>query len=115
MKDRIAALGALAGMVRDRDLSALAATAREVTAIEARISDLAAQVAARTAALHDLPDGDTAFAAGADAKWLAHLDSLRAALRQDLALALARREGAKAAALRALGRADVLDRLSKGR
>ena len=113
MRRRIEALGALAGMVRDRDLAALAVAAREVSLIETRLADLAREIAARAATLAELPPDDVALVAGADAKWQAHLDRQRASLRHDLALALARRESAKAVARRALGRADVLDRLSR--
>lgn len=112
MTKRIADLRTLADLVRDRDLAILAAVAREVSAIEARLAVLAREVSARSAALRDLPEGDAALAAGVDARWLAHVDRQRAALRQDLALALARHENARAGALRALGRADVLARLA---
>lgn len=114
MKGRIADLCALADLIRDRDLAGVAAAMREVADIEARLARLAAEVAARSAALRGLPAEDAALAAGADVRWLALVDRQRAALRQDLALALARRENARAGALRALGRADVLGRLASG-
>lgn len=110
---RLRQLGALAGMVRDRDLGALAEAAREVAGLAGQIDGLAAEVAARSAELTGLPGGDAALAAGADAKWLGHLDRRRSVLKLELSAALARREAARALAARSLGRADVLDQLAR--
>jgi hypothetical protein len=110
---RLAQLGALAGMMRDRDLGALAKAANDAAALAAKIDGLAAEVAARSAQLSRLPNEDAAWTAGADAKWLGHLDRHRATLKRDLVQALARREAALRVASRSLGRADVLDHLSR--
>lgn len=110
---RLVQLVALAGMVRERDLGTLAVAARDAAALAARIDGLAAEVAARSAQLSGLPAGDAALAAGADAKWLGHLDRRRLALKAEMAQAFARREAALVLAARSLGRADVLDKLAR--
>ncbi|MCR8724362.1 hypothetical protein [Frigidibacter sp. ROC022] len=112
-RGELARLGALAGILRDRDLAALAEAARRAADLSARLDDLTAEISARRAALEDLPADDAALAAGADAKWLELVARRRAALKAELAEALAHREAARAAAARSLGRAEVLDSLAR--
>jgi hypothetical protein len=112
---RIASLAALSGIVRDRDLTALAGAARTCAAVERDLQAIDAARAARAATLTGLDAADPAMMAGADARWLALLAARRRDLMLKLALARADREAAKAVALRALGRADILDRLAAAR
>jgi hypothetical protein len=114
-RQRLQGLALLGGMVRDRDLAALAETVRVLAGIEAELAAIEAARAARARdlAAHDAPD--PALRAGGDTAWLAGLDRRRRALLIRLAAARAEREAAKTAALRALGRADVLDRLVQRR
>ncbi len=109
--NRLAELATLAGMIRERDLAILARLAAEARATRARIDAQASEVAKRSAELAASP-GDAALAAGADAKWQAHLDRERGVLMAQLARTMAAREAARMTAARALGRADVLEKLA---
>jgi hypothetical protein len=108
---RLAGLAGLAGMIRDRDLARLADLGAQARAVQERIDGQAQAVARRSAELA-ASGGDAALAAGADARWQAHLDRERTALIGRLAQIMARRESARMAAAKALGRADVLDKLA---
>jgi hypothetical protein len=112
---RLKALAELAGMIRDRDLARLAAAAAEARKTQAVLDNQAAALARRGAELSGAPAGtaDAALMAGADARWQAQLDRRREALLRQLARQLAAREAVRVAASRALGRADVLDRLAR--
>jgi hypothetical protein len=110
-RQRLEGLAHLGGMVRDRDLAALAGAVRARAAIEAELAAIEAARAARARDLAALDAPDPALRAGADGPWLAGLDRRRRALLIQLAAARAACEAAKGTALIALGRADVLDRL----
>ena len=105
-------LADLAGILRDRDLAALADLAVQAQQLRQALADQAAAVAARSAAVRGLPTDDVALTSGRDAGWIAALDRRRAALMAELAGVLARQESVRAKAARSLGRADVLGSLS---
>ena len=113
MQKKLRKLAGLAEMVRDRDLSSLAAIAQDCAALKAQIATIDEALRARRDGLATMEGADAAMAGGADAKWVRFSEERAEALRTQLAEALARREAAKAEAQRALGRADVLDRLAR--
>ena len=112
---RLQALARIGGMVRDRDLAALAAAARACAALRDEVAALDAARLARAAEVAALDRPDPALITGADARWSVLSDRRRADLMRRLALARADREAAKVAALRALGRADILEKLAAPR
>ena len=114
-RDRLAALADLAALVRDRDLAALAAAAATCRGLSAEMSAGQAALAGRAAEVAALAAPDPALRTGADRVWREEERRRLVSVGLALANAAAEREAAKAMALRALGRAEVLDRLKDGK
>jgi hypothetical protein len=114
-RDHLRALADLAGLVRDRDLAALARTAATCRSIEAQLTSGHAALSGRAAQVAAMTTPDPALIGNADRLWRDVERQRLGALGVALANAAADREAARVAALRAVGRADVLDRLRDGR
>lgn len=113
MRRDLDALIVVAGLLRDRDLGTLAGAARAATAARRMEADLAADVAARRAALREEPGLETARP-GAFEAWLRHVrreEARLAAVRE----AAARDEAtSRARARRSFGRAVAVGTLGTG-
>lgn len=111
---RLHVLSDLAGIVRDRDLAQLAEAAAACQKIEAEIARIDDAVRQRLRDRAQMQTLDTAMIVGADERWTRAQEQRRRALMITLATAAAKKEAAKNAALRAVGRSDVLDKLARG-
>jgi hypothetical protein len=114
-RERVAALAGLAALVRDRDLAALAEAATACRTLAADLSAGRAALAGRAAEVASLDVPDPAMRSGADRAWHEAQRRRLASVSAALAGAAAEREAVRAAALRTLGRADVLGRMRDGK
>ncbi|MDJ0825802.1 MAG: hypothetical protein QNJ16_09895 [Rhodobacter sp.] len=108
MSKAIEKLAALAGMLRDAELSKLAARAAERRKIEGEISELRQQ----RHALSQLAEDGPAKQVHAEALWQCWAETRMKALSADAAQAAARSEAQIPVARRAFGRAQALQKIA---
>lgn len=107
--DRLARLAKVAQLKRDAESQALAAINAEIRGLQFQISRLRRIVRLRS---RDL-ELDPSRLSGADVQWVRRTEKQIAGLQTEMARAYVTRETLTDAARRAVGRAEVADRLVK--
>ncbi|HHC29845.1 MAG TPA: hypothetical protein ENK80_04690 [Rhodobacterales bacterium] len=112
MSQNLRDLEALATIVFDAEMAHLNVLSNDLSAWRAQIERLAAERAARSAALDGAGgEPDLAFLFGQDARWAGWIHQERQRLAKEVANAAARREEQVLKTQRAFGKRDALRRL----